>query len=85
MDGTLIAQNDGPPMGIPAARLAWPGELRLVDLRRIQPASAELASVLVGAYNFASGERFPAVGAAGQPLKDQALSLNLQDDCSLDP
>jgi hypothetical protein len=74
-NGRLLTQADGPPLGIrPGLLAASPADL-LLDLRMMKLAEGETAvphTVLVGVYDFASGERSPAYDANGQPLPDDA-------------
>ncbi|MCB8949186.1 MAG: hypothetical protein H6653_14325 [Ardenticatenaceae bacterium] len=74
-DGRLLAQADGPPLGIRPGLLNAPPDSLLYDWREITLAAEETAvphTVLVGAYDFASGERSSATSATGQPLPDNA-------------
>ena len=72
-DGRLIAQADGPPLGIRPSLLAATPEWTLFDLREIALEEGQTAhTLLVGVYDFASGERSPASDAQGQPLPDNA-------------
>ncbi len=74
-DGTLKAQLDGPPLGIPTGRLGWSPRVRLVEWRLLNGVEDSVPAVVVGAYDFASGERYPAAGPDGFPLADNALRL----------
>ncbi|MCC6604403.1 MAG: hypothetical protein IT327_14415 [Anaerolineae bacterium] len=72
-DGRLIAQADGPPLGIRPSLLAATPEWILFDLREIALDEGQTAhTLLVGVYDFASGQRSPATDNAGQPLPDNA-------------
>ena len=77
-DGRLLAQADGPPLGIRPGLLGAPPEWRMLDLREIALAEGETAvptTLLVGVYDFASGRRSPATDAGGQPLPDNAWRI----------
>lgn len=74
-DGRLLAQADGPPLGVRPGLLNAPVDSLLYDWRQITLAEEETAvpqTVLVGVYDFASGARQPAADAVGQPLADDA-------------
>ncbi|MAT98497.1 MAG: hypothetical protein CL608_15235 [Anaerolineaceae bacterium] len=77
-DGSLLTQADGPPLGIRPGLLAASPDDLLVDMRGMELVEGETAvphTVLVGVYDFASGERSPATDATGQPLPDDAWRL----------
>ena len=70
-DGRLLAQADGPPLGIRPSLLAAPPDTVLFDFREIELAEGETAvptTLLIGVYDFASGERSLATDNNGQPL-----------------
>jgi hypothetical protein len=72
-DGTIASQDDAPPGGLFFPTSAWlPGETvvssHTLSLKAgVTPGGYRL---LVGLYHPVSGERLPAVDAAGQPLGD---------------
>jgi hypothetical protein len=75
-DGRLIAQADGPLLGMrPDLLRLLPGwEAR--DLRQLRPDGPELPSrLLVGVYDFTTGDRFQAYSGQQTPLPDNALRL----------
>ena len=77
-DGRLLAQADGPPLGIRPSLLAASPDWLLSDEREIMLPEGETAvphTVLVGVYNFATGERSLATDAAGEPLPDNAWRI----------
>ena len=81
-DGRLLAQADGPPLGIRPGLLAAPPDTLLVDLREIKLPGGETAvpqTMLVGLYNFADGTRHPATDLLGQPLPDNAWRFPVAD------
>jgi hypothetical protein len=74
-DGRLLAQADGPPLGIRPGLLNAPPDSLLYDWRQIELPAGETAvptTLLVGVYDFASGQRSPATDNAGLPLPDNA-------------
>ena len=74
-NGRLLAQADGPPLGVRPGLLGATPDWLLVDLRKIELAKEETAvptTVLVGVYDFTTGERSPATDNSGQPLPDNA-------------
>lgn len=77
-DGRLLAQSDGPPLGIRPGLLPASPNTLLVDLREVNLAAGETAvpqTVLVGVYDFATGARSPATDVFGQPLPDNAWQI----------
>jgi len=83
-DGRLLAQADGPPLGIRPSLLAATPAWMLFDLREIELPEGETAvptTLLVGVYDFDSGQRSPATDNAGQPLPDNAWREPI-DTCS---
>lgn len=74
-DGQLITQADGPPLRIPPDLLPA-GPLVLQDVRRLPVDGDTAVSLLVGAYDYLTGERLPARDATGQALPDNALRLS---------
>jgi hypothetical protein len=74
--GRMVGQSDGPPVGGYYPASTWlPGQI-IADLHSV-PLSGEgrPATVAVGLYDLASGERLPAAAAGGARLKDDALVI----------
>jgi hypothetical protein len=69
----IMAQADGPPLGLRPDALVIPDGWHIRDRRTLDAAAAD--TLLLGAYDFVSGERLAAVGAGGAPLPDNALAL----------
>ena len=78
-DGQLIAQADAPPMGLRPDLIQLPAGWQMVDHRELEPGDGQPKEILVGAYDFMSGERFPATDGARQPLPDNALRIPIGD------
>jgi hypothetical protein len=76
-EGRLITQADGPPLGLRPDLLALPPHWQIVDRRSLQPKSDQPSLLLVGAYDYLSGERTAAIDSQGQPLAAHALRLAL--------
>jgi hypothetical protein len=77
-NGVLIGQNDAPPLQI-RPDLLPNGAYDMVDQRMIAvPSGANPATVLLGVYDYVTGERKVAFMADGTPLPDNALRLELQ-------
>ncbi|MBK8904277.1 MAG: hypothetical protein IPM53_24065 [Anaerolineaceae bacterium] len=77
-DGRLLTQADGPPLGIRPGLLNAPTDSLLYDRREMTLPVEETAvptTLLVGAYDFASGVRQPASDVLGQPLPDDAWQV----------
>jgi hypothetical protein len=72
-DGRLLAQADGPPLGVRPGLLAATPQWLLLDKRMvIVDETAVPSTILLGVYNFATGERSLATDSSGQPLLDNA-------------
>ena len=73
-NGRLIAQSDGPPLGLrPDIVRLQPGWM-IVDRRRLPLVeTGEPAQLLVGVYDFASGQRFLATDSRQEALPDNAF------------
>jgi hypothetical protein len=78
-DGRLLTQADGPPLGLRADLLELPAGWQADDLRYLSAVDGRPDRLLVGVYDFASGERYPAAGTDGLPLTDNALVITLSD------
>ncbi|MCP4417884.1 MAG: glycosyltransferase family 39 protein [Chloroflexi bacterium] len=76
-DGRLLAQADGPPLGIRPGLLAATPDWLLLDRRTIiiEDETAVPTTLLLGVYNFATGERSLASDNSAQPLPDNAWRL----------
>jgi hypothetical protein len=79
-DGQLITQADGPPLGLRPDLINLPQGWVIVDQRTLAVDDVTPETVLLGAYDYVSGERFPAVASDGQPLQDNALRIRI-DEC----
>jgi hypothetical protein len=78
-DGRLLGQADGPPLQLRPDWLTLPANWQITDHRLIQTdGTAPPAALLIGLYDYVSGERTPGIDAAGQPLADHALRLPIQ-------
>ncbi len=87
-NGRLLAQADGPPLGIRPRLLAATPDDFLHDLREVTLPAGETAvpsTVLIGVYDFASGTRSPATNAAGQALPEDAWPITIAACPANDP
>lgn len=80
-DGRLLAQADGPPLGLAPEQIETHFSTQLIDQRTLTFTEGEAAQLLVGLYDYTTGDRFPAVDAEGQPLADNALRIPI-DPCT---
>ena len=80
-DGQLMAQADGPLLGLRPDLLDLSEEWLMVDKREFPAPSVGAEEILIGVYDFASGQRYPASDQTGEPLSDDALRL-IPVDCS---
>ncbi|MFQ5421819.1 MAG: hypothetical protein ACE5EY_15820 [Anaerolineae bacterium] len=72
--GQLVAQADGPPLGL-RADLLPSGPLWITDVRQMPGVHPQPVKLLVGAYDFVSGERLAGTDGGGRPLPDDAFIL----------
>jgi hypothetical protein len=76
-DGRFVSQADGPPLSLRPDLLQLPPGWQATD-RRVLPDESDAGdTLLLGTYDFASGERYPALDGAGRPLGDDALRLEV--------
>jgi hypothetical protein len=76
-EGELVTQADGPPIDGDYPTSYWaPGELiadeRTLPVGELEPGVYQLK---VGMYLLETGERLPAVNAAGERLPNDAIAL----------
>lgn len=78
-DGTLLAQADGPPLGLRPDLLPLSG--RTITEQRSLPAGGD--TVLVGVYDFVTGERETGRGVSGAPLMNNTETIPVTNrfDC----
>ncbi|MEJ2749687.1 MAG: hypothetical protein P8183_17540, partial [Anaerolineae bacterium] len=78
-NGRLVAQADGPPLNLrPDFITVQPG-WEITDRRLLTPTDAGTpAQILVGVYDFTTGERFPAYDGQQASLADNAFRLPVQ-------
>jgi hypothetical protein len=74
--GQLIAQADGDPIAGCYPLAQWPKNFAARDVRWVDAPVG--ASVRIGLYNRATGERLAAVAATGENLPDNAVSISIQ-------
>jgi hypothetical protein len=76
--GQLMAQADGPPLGVAPALWTLPEGWQVVDQRQLPlPPNSQPGQLLVGVYDYSTGERQTAVAADGSPLADNALQYRI--------
>jgi hypothetical protein len=80
-DGLLISQADGPPLTLRPDLVRLPQGWWINDVRELPAEGAEGGQILLGAYDFVNGERFPALDGQGKALPENALVIPLSD-CS---
>ncbi len=75
-DGQLLGQLDGAPYGGLYPLINWlPGQI-VTDARPLPVIDpAQLATIAIGLYDPATGERLPATDAQGRPLPDNRLVI----------
>jgi hypothetical protein len=78
-DGQLMAQADGPPLGLRPDLIDLPKGWSMVDRRELEGDGRQPAEILLGAYDFVSGNRYPAMDGDQNPLPDEALHLPVSE------
>jgi hypothetical protein len=77
--GRLLVQADGPPLGLRADLvkpvLGW----QMTDRRLLPPSTGLPVQLLLGVYDYSSGERLPARDSQGNLLPNDALSIPVQE------
>lgn len=76
-NGQVIAQADGPPLGLRADLVAISPLGELIDHRSLDPAGAEPAHIILGVYDFATGERYPGRDTQQNILPNYAYTVPL--------
>ncbi len=77
-DGRLIAQADGPPLGLRPDLLQLAPGWEITDQRTLELTEpGTLTQLLIGIYDFASGERAPALDSRQNALPDNAYRIPL--------
>ena len=74
-DGQLLSQLDGPPLRIRPDLLHVPVAWYMNDLRELPAPENATGDLLIGAYDFATGERFTITGGEGEQIRDNALVI----------
>ncbi len=77
-NGRLISQADGPPMDLRADLIKLLPEWQLLDRRELSTKGTGAEVVLLGAYDFVTGERYPAFDGDLNPLPDKALHIRIK-------
>jgi hypothetical protein len=76
--GQLVAQADGPPLGLRPDLFTLPPGWQVLDRRVIPAAAGPMGQrIVLGVYDFATGQRYPARDSQGRPLPDSAYNLSL--------
>lgn len=79
-DGQLIAQADGPLLGLRTDLIELLPNWVIEDRRTLLPTQpGSPAQLLIGVYDFASSDRLPAVDDQGEPLADDGYRLPISD------
>jgi hypothetical protein len=80
-EGQIADQADGPLLNLRPDLVNLPPGWQVVDERELLASENQLGGLLIGVYDFASGERYSAWNRSGVRLADDALLISLQD-CS---
>lgn len=78
--GQLVAQADGPPLGIRPDLLQT--ERPYADIRHLANPNQQIQTVWLGVYDFTTGERVPGVDEEKRPLPHSAFTLTAFAPCS---
>jgi hypothetical protein len=75
-DGRLLAQADGPPLGLPPTSLLHAPGWQMKDLRQLPIASGEQPThLLIGVYDFMTGQRQPLITADPTAVFGDAFAI----------
>jgi hypothetical protein len=77
-DGRLISQADGPPLGLRPDLVKLLPDWQVIDRRELSTTGSEADMVLLGAYDFVTGERYLALDGALNPLPDNAYRIVIE-------
>jgi hypothetical protein len=80
-DGQLVAQADGPLLGLRPDLLGLPVGWLMSDVRELDVEEGLSGRLLIGVYDYATGERYPTLDDRQIPLPDNALPVWVED-CS---
>lgn len=75
--GQIISQADGWPAAGSYPFSLWTAETQVEDIRQVISV-VQPAAVRVGLYSFITGERQTAVSGSGEPLKDNAVTIQVE-------
>lgn len=76
-EGELTAQADGPVLGLRPDLLQVPPGWKLMDVREFEIGDNRPGEILIGAYDFVSGDRFSAQNGEKEDLPDDAFRVPL--------
>lgn len=76
-NGRLIAQADGPPLGLRPDRLDIPPGWQIIDRRTMTIEQSQPRQLLIGVYDNVTGERYTAVDRQNRPLPNNAHSIDI--------
>lgn len=74
-DGQMLSQADGPPLGLRPDLMTVNEGWRMVDRRTLAAGGGEPSHLLLGVYDYLSGERAAATGSDGERMADDALRI----------
>jgi hypothetical protein len=77
-DQQMLGQADGPPLGLRPQLFPEGADHQIHDVRRIENSASAFgapAQLRVGIYDYANGQRFPALAAGHAPLPDDIYYL----------
>jgi hypothetical protein len=74
-EGKLIAQADGPPLGLRPDLLDIPSNWQIIDRRIMSTSEVPAGQVLLGVYDYDSGQRYPVADANQLLVSDNAIHI----------
>jgi len=77
-NGQLIAQADSPPLGLRSDLISPVPGWQITDRRTLTPSSGQPTQLVIGVYDYLSGERFAAQDSYQHPLPNNALVLPVE-------
>ena len=78
-DGQLVSQADGPLLGLRPDLIELTAGWELIDRRMVENPGNSANQLLIGVYDYLSGERYRGYDNEGQSLEDDALVFVVEE------
>jgi hypothetical protein len=80
-NGQMVDQQDGPLLTLGPGFLNLSPGWQVTDMRELGVTEGQSGQLLIGVYDYASGERYQALDRSGTRLANDAMPVSLQE-CS---